>query len=77
VGDGRYARGESRTLGALTLTERFVRQDPPSHREIEVLRAEIDAQLSHHPLYCAEPWRTPDRPRRHDPQPGQDRDCLS
>ena len=59
--DGRYARGESRTLGALALTERFVRQDPPSHREIEVLRAEIDAQLSHHPLYCAEPWRTPDR----------------
>ena len=46
VRDGRYARGESRTLGALALTERFVRQDPPSHREIEALRAEIDAQLS-------------------------------
>lgn len=46
VRDGRYAGGESRTLGALALTERFVRQDPPSNREIDALRAEIDAQLS-------------------------------
>jgi exopolyphosphatase/pppGpp-phosphohydrolase len=49
VRDGRYARGESRTLGALAQTERFVRQDPPSHREVEALRAEIDAQLSTSP----------------------------
>lgn len=46
VRDRRYARGESGTLGALALTERYVHQDPPSHREVEALRAEIDAQLS-------------------------------
>ena len=46
VRETRYVRGESRTLGSLALTERFVRKDPPSRKEVEALRAEIDAQLS-------------------------------
>jgi exopolyphosphatase/guanosine-5'-triphosphate,3'-diphosphate pyrophosphatase len=43
---GRYVRGESRTLGALALTERFVHHDPPTGRDLKALRAEIEAQLS-------------------------------
>lgn len=46
VRQGRYARGESRTLGALALTERFLRKDPPGDREVEALRAEVAAQLA-------------------------------
>ncbi|HCL31742.1 MAG TPA: Ppx/GppA family phosphatase, partial [Candidatus Latescibacteria bacterium] len=30
----------------MALTERFVRKDPPSNRDIDALRVEIDAQLS-------------------------------
>jgi exopolyphosphatase/guanosine-5'-triphosphate,3'-diphosphate pyrophosphatase len=39
-------RGESRTLGALALTERFVRKDPASRKEVHALRDEIAEQLS-------------------------------
>lgn len=46
VAAGRYDKGESRTLGALALTERFVRKDPASKKDVEALRQEIDAQLS-------------------------------
>jgi len=46
VRETRYISGESRTLGSLALTERFVRKDPASRKEVEALRGEIDAQLS-------------------------------
>jgi exopolyphosphatase/guanosine-5'-triphosphate,3'-diphosphate pyrophosphatase len=35
-------------LGAVYLTERFIKQDPPSSHEIEVLRREIRALLDQH-----------------------------
>ena len=46
VREGCYVRGESRTLGALALTERFVRKDPASRKEVHALRDEIAEQLS-------------------------------
>ena len=46
VRGGRYLRGESRTLGALALTERFIRKDPPSKREADAVRAEVADQLA-------------------------------
>ena len=45
VRDGRYVRGEARTLGALALTERFVRSDPMAPKERRALEAEIESQL--------------------------------
>ena len=45
IADGQYYRGESRTLGALALTERFVRNDPPKKSELEAVDAEIERQL--------------------------------
>jgi exopolyphosphatase/guanosine-5'-triphosphate,3'-diphosphate pyrophosphatase len=45
VEGGRFVRGESRTLGSLALTERFVRKDPASKSEIQALRDEIARQL--------------------------------
>lgn len=46
IRDGRSVRGESRTLGALALTERFIRKDPPAGKDVRALRAEIALQLS-------------------------------
>ena len=45
VRDGRYIRGEARTLGALALTERFVRSDPIAPKERRTLELEIESQL--------------------------------
>ena len=45
VREGRYRRGESRTLGSLALSERFVRSDPASDAEVEAIAAEVAAQL--------------------------------
>ena len=45
VRDGRYIRGEARTLGALALTERFVRSDPVAPKERRNLELEIESQL--------------------------------
>jgi exopolyphosphatase/guanosine-5'-triphosphate,3'-diphosphate pyrophosphatase len=45
VRDGHFYRGESLALGALALTERFVRNDPASKVEIRAIQAEIDRQL--------------------------------
>jgi exopolyphosphatase/guanosine-5'-triphosphate,3'-diphosphate pyrophosphatase len=46
VRSGRYVRGDSRTLGSLALTERFVHTDPPGDRELDAVRAEVADQLS-------------------------------
>ena len=46
VHDGRYVGGESRTLGALALTERFIHKDPASGKEVRALREEIASQWS-------------------------------
>ena len=45
VRDRRFQRGVSLPLGALALSERFVRQDPPAPAEVEAVRREIAAQL--------------------------------
>lgn len=45
VRDRRFLRGQSLTLGALALTERFVRHDPPSPAELAAVRKEISRQL--------------------------------
>jgi len=45
VHDQRFGRGASLTLGALALTERFVRSDPIKTSEFEAVQAEIDRQL--------------------------------
>lgn len=41
----RFVRGLALGLGALQLTERFVRSDPPSAEDLAAVQAEIDAQL--------------------------------
>jgi exopolyphosphatase/guanosine-5'-triphosphate,3'-diphosphate pyrophosphatase len=45
VRDGHFYRGESLTLGALALTERFVRNDLANKSEIKTIQSEIDRQL--------------------------------
>ena len=45
VRDNRYYRGESRTLGALALSERFAHSDPIGDRERAALEKEIASQL--------------------------------
>jgi len=45
VRDGSYRRGDSVRLGALALTERFVKSDPPKSSELKVLQSEIEKQL--------------------------------
>jgi exopolyphosphatase/guanosine-5'-triphosphate,3'-diphosphate pyrophosphatase len=45
VRDGSFCRGESLTLGALALTERFVCSDPVGKGELKAIQAEIDRQL--------------------------------
>lgn len=45
VSDGRFELGQSFTLGALALTERFVTTDPISQDEYDAVQAEIDGQL--------------------------------
>ena len=45
VGDRRYRKGISLTLGALALSERFIDSDPATKREIRALREEIEIQL--------------------------------
>ncbi len=46
VRDRRFQRGQALSLGALALTERFVRHDPPSAAELDAITGEIDAQLA-------------------------------
>lgn len=41
----RFQRGQALSLGALALSERFVRQDPPTAAEIDAVRREIARQL--------------------------------
>jgi exopolyphosphatase / guanosine-5'-triphosphate,3'-diphosphate pyrophosphatase len=41
----RFRRGQSLTLGALAMTERFIRKDPPSESELAAVRQEIARQL--------------------------------
>ena len=41
----RFVQGQALTLGALALTERFVRSDPVSKTELKALQAEIERQL--------------------------------
>jgi exopolyphosphatase/guanosine-5'-triphosphate,3'-diphosphate pyrophosphatase len=45
VRDGSFRRGESLTLGALALTERFVHSDPVGWADLKAIQAEIDRQL--------------------------------
>ncbi|HEY2930704.1 MAG TPA: Ppx/GppA phosphatase family protein [Acidobacteriota bacterium] len=45
VNSRRFERGEALTLGALALTERFVRSDPPKRREIREIKREIERQI--------------------------------
>lgn len=42
----RFQRGQSLPLGALALSERFVRKDPPAAAELDAIRREIAAQLA-------------------------------
>lgn len=53
VTDRRFDRGQSLTLGALALTERFVDTDPASEAEVEAVQKEIDRQLD------TVPWLQP------------------
>ena len=46
VRDRRFRQGASLPLGALALSERFVRDDPPAAAELEAVRGEIVAQLA-------------------------------
>ncbi len=46
VSNHRFQRGQSFTLGALALTERFVHSDPISQADFEAVQAEIERQLS-------------------------------
>lgn len=46
VHNRRFYRGQSMTLGALALTERFVTTDPISPTEFEAVQAEIERQLA-------------------------------
>ena len=41
----RFVRGQALTLGALALTERFVRSDPISKAELKAVKTEINRQL--------------------------------
>jgi exopolyphosphatase / guanosine-5'-triphosphate,3'-diphosphate pyrophosphatase len=45
VREGRFYRGDSVTLGALALTERFVRSDPIEKAEYKAVKKEIERQL--------------------------------
>ncbi|HHJ06160.1 MAG TPA: Ppx/GppA family phosphatase [Anaerolineae bacterium] len=45
VKDRRFQQGTALTLGALALTERFIRRDPPRENDVEAAQAEIDRQL--------------------------------
>lgn len=45
VKEGRFRRGQALPLGALRLTEAFVRNDPPAEDEVQAIRSEIEAQL--------------------------------
>ena len=45
VANADYCRGQSLTLGALALTERFVHNDPPKKSELEAVHDEIEGQL--------------------------------
>lgn len=42
---GRFARGQALTLGALALTQRFVRSDPIKKSELQSVQIEIERQL--------------------------------
>jgi exopolyphosphatase/guanosine-5'-triphosphate,3'-diphosphate pyrophosphatase len=51
---GRWA---SLRMGAVTLTEKYIRSNPPSDKEMEELQSHVDRELMHH---CAlMPVRTP------------------
>ena len=45
VREGQFHEGQALTLGALALTERFVRSDPIKNAELEAVQAEIERQL--------------------------------
>ena len=45
VRERRFVRGQALTLGALALTERFVRSDPIKKKELKAIEAEIARQL--------------------------------
>lgn len=45
VREGRFVEGQALTLGALALTERFVRSDPIRGREFKAIKQEIERQL--------------------------------
>ena len=45
VREGRFYRGQTLTLGALALSERFVRSDPVEPSEVKAVQAEIERQL--------------------------------
>ena len=45
VQENRFARGQALTLGALALTQRFVRSDPIKKSEIKAVQSEIERQL--------------------------------
>jgi exopolyphosphatase/guanosine-5'-triphosphate,3'-diphosphate pyrophosphatase len=46
VRERRFYHGQSLPLGALALTERFVRSDPIKRAEVEAIQAEIEQRLS-------------------------------
>lgn len=45
VAEGRWERGQALTLGALALTERFIRSDPVTRKEVKKIQREIATQL--------------------------------